>query len=866
MIKKLKGKLKSKNTLIYFLSFIIPVIILVGYVLYNQFMADHDFFKNGENFLTADMGSQYNALYNYIRNVFLGKDSIFYSFHNSLGGNMASTIGYYLSSPFNILYIFVSKSNIPLMTYIIYVLKIGLCSLFMNIYLGHKFGHKYTNLIFCLSYAFMGFVVVYFFNNMWLDVIYMTPLVIMGIDRLIDGKPLVYIITLSLSIIFNFYIAYMLCIFCVIYFIYELFIRYSIKDFKTYKKIILRFIISSLLAAGLSAIFLIPLLMDLSKSMRSSVDSTMFNLDYDSSNWIQHFLNTVFSKILAASNSRVSLLGRKRPVVYISLFCLILAYLYFFNKKIKRKEKALSLGVILIFLISFMSPHLQYLWQGMSFPNGYIDRYSFLYCFFLIILAAKCFYNRSHIKLIWFILFFAVFGIGCYAIYKYRLPYLDKEKYIINIVAVLIYLVCSFVYFNLGKDKAKDIVLLIFIFIGLELTYNYMESIVLLEKSNYGKYYKTACKEFNNIEDGFYRIDGSYFATLVDSFACDYYDSTTAISTSNSDLYNFYYNYAGNVTVIGLYNDYDSIPILNSLMGVNYIVNVGKLKAPTYEYYKKIKSDNKFGINKNSHIYKNNEALSIGYIIDKNFENNLVVDKKSGFKNLNNLVNSMTGKEYNLFDKIDKEVLEEKSLYRYHIDRDDEYLYINPNYEMALNFAPRYDLYIDNKHIFTATDGFIGSYKFKNKYYDNDIILRVANVSINDIYDIDLYYFNEDEYKKSINDLKENQLENINVKGNKLSGDITLDKDGLLFMSIPYDKGWHIYVDGKKVSYKKLANAFIGIDLEKGNHKITMKFYPKGLLIGSIISISSLIIIIINKYLKNIVNTLHLKRKRKIHS
>ena len=220
MIKKLKGKLKSKNTLIYFLSFIIPVIILVGYVLYNQFMADHDFFKNGENFLTADMGSQYNALYNYIRNVFLGKDSIFYSFHNSLGGNMASTIGYYLSSPFNILYIFVSKGNIPLMTYIIYVLKIGLCSLFMNIYLGHKFGHKYTNLIFCLSYAFMGFVVVYFFNNMWLDVIYMTPLVIMGIDRLIDGKPLVYIITLSLSIIFNFYIAYMLCIFCVIYFIY----------------------------------------------------------------------------------------------------------------------------------------------------------------------------------------------------------------------------------------------------------------------------------------------------------------------------------------------------------------------------------------------------------------------------------------------------------------------------------------------------------------------------------------------------------------------------------------------------------------------------------------------------------------------
>ena len=347
MLKKLKEKIKSKKTLIYFLSFIIPIIILVGYVLYNEIMTDRDFFMNGENFLTADMGGQYNALYNYIRNVFLGKDSIFYSFHNSLGGNMASTIGYYLSSPFNILYIFVSKSNIPLMTYIIYVLKISLCSLFMNIYIGHKFENRYSNLIFSLTYAFMGFVVVYFFNSMWLDVIYMTPLVIMGIDKLIDGKPLQYIITLCLSIIFNFYIAYMLCIFCVIYFIYELFTRFSIKDFKNYKKIILRFIISSLLAGGLSAFFLVPVLLDLRNSMRNSIDKS--ELVFSFNNFPKRLLNTVFSKTLIAGNNRSSMLGRIRPVIYISLFSLILSYLYFFNKKIKLKEKVLSL-IIIIFL------------------------------------------------------------------------------------------------------------------------------------------------------------------------------------------------------------------------------------------------------------------------------------------------------------------------------------------------------------------------------------------------------------------------------------------------------------------------------------------------------------------------------------
>ena len=840
VLTKIKRILISKKTLIYFLSFIIPILIMVGFVIYNQKIMNYDFFMKGENYLSADMGNQYNALYNYIRNVFLGKDSIFYSFHNSLGGNMASTIGYYLSSPFNFLYIFVKRANIPLMTYIIYVLKISLCSLFMNIYISHKFGNRYSNLIFSLTYAFMGFVIVYFFNNMWLDVIYMTPLVIMGIDKLIDGKPLMYIITLSLSIIFNFYITYMLCIFCVIYFIYELFIRYSIKDFKSYKRIILRFIISSLLAGGLSAFFLIPVLLDLRNSMRTSTDSSLFNLQFNISNWS----SSMFSKILIGSNSRSVMLGRKSPVIYISLFSLILSYLYFCNEKIKRKEKILSLIIIIFFIVSFTIPHLQYIWQGFSFPNGYIDRFSFLYCFFLILLAAKCFYNKSHIKIIWFILFLILFLLSCYSIGKFEFKYLDQEKIIVNIIVIILYVIILFFYFNVFK-KSRFIILLIFLIVIGELIYNYKKSMVLLNDSNFGKYYKSACKEFNNMEDRFYRIDGSYYATLLDSFACDYYDFTTALSTSNKDLYNFYYNNGGSVTKINLFNDNESIPILNSLMGIKYLINNKELESSTYEYYKKIKSDNIFGVGGYAHIYKNPEALSLGYIIDNNFEKNLKINKRSGFDNLNNLVNSMTGNKYNILQKINKETIKKGSLYKYYIDKNNPYLYINVDYEMAINLGIRYNIFVDDINIFTSIDSNLGNYKFKNDYYKKDITIRIDNKSEYDIYDIDLYYFDVDKYKEAINDLKKYQLENINIKGNELNGNIKLDKDGLLFMSIPYDKGWNIYVDGKKVPYKKLANTFIGINLKKGQHKIKMKFYPKGLIIGLFISSISFILTIL---------------------
>ena len=224
-------KLDRKKILIGILAFIIPILIILGVTISLEVISHGNHFKNGENFLLADMASQYNSLYNYIHNVLVGNDSIFYSFSKGLGGNMASTFGYYLASPFNILYMFISKVNTPFMTYVILLIKFGLCSLFMNVFLNYKYGHKFTNLIFSVSYALMGFTTVYYFNNMWFDVIYMTPLVLLGINKLIDGNITFYIISLALAIMFNFYIAYMLCIFCVIYFLYELFCKYRFKEF-----------------------------------------------------------------------------------------------------------------------------------------------------------------------------------------------------------------------------------------------------------------------------------------------------------------------------------------------------------------------------------------------------------------------------------------------------------------------------------------------------------------------------------------------------------------------------------------------------------------------------------------------------------
>ncbi|MBR2843509.1 MAG: YfhO family protein, partial [Lachnospiraceae bacterium] len=67
-----------------------------------------------------------------------------------------------------------------------------------------------------------------------------------------------------------------------------------------------------------------------------------------------------------------------------------------------------------------------------------------------------------------------------------------------------------------------------------------------------------------------------------------------------------------------------------------------------------------------------------------------------------------------------------------------------------------------------------------------------------------------------------------------------------LFTTIPYEKGWNIYVDGEKTAYKGFYNAFIQIPLEKeGMHEVEMIYRAPGLIPGLIISAAALILFII---------------------
>lgn len=838
----------KKRLVIYIFSFCIPIFLFLITLIFLK-LSDKNFVI--QDFLISDMRAQYISFYNYIRDVFLGNSSIFYSFSKGLGGNMASTIGYYLSSPLNILYIFVSKIDIPLMVFIVYMIKISLCSLFMCIFLSNKFDYKYTNILFSLFYAFMGFTTVYHFNAMWIDVIYMTPLVILGIDKLFKGQSILYIITLSLSLIFNFYMAYMLCIFCLIYFLYELFKKYKIKDFELYKKILIKFILSSILAFLLSSIFLFPVIYNMGSIHRYPLDTNLLKINF--LDLIKNFFN-VFSKTYIYSHDIYEYIGLERPVVYVNLFCIVLLIFYFINNKISSKEKKLSFSVILFFWLSFIIPILSLIWHGFSFPNGYIGRFSFLYCFFVIYLSCRCFYNKSKYNFKILLIIVLIYIIISVYINSLNFNFLGNNKIFLNCTIFSIYLI---LYFFFCQYKSKKYLMCIVLISLFELYGNYYNTIIFLDGVDYKKFYSKTCSKINNIEQDFYRIEGDYYYNYMDSFVCNTNGIKIDSSSSDKNIYNFLYNNGFPMNYIKINYNFNELPIIDSLLGVKYIVSTQKTNEYLYRYH-----DSFVSINNNSneefyideqtkiYIYKNPYALSLGYAVEDGLENlSIVNDKNNSFENLNMFVSKLSG----IDDKVLKPIKKEKIMdnkYIFNLENiKDEYLFFSIKYKLDTHFMNYGTLYINNSNILNLTIPNIGILQIKNNYKDSEILLEIKTDQDEYIGEADLYTYDLEVFERAIDKLKQNQLDDVVVKGNKVSGTINVDKKSTLFLSIPYEKGWNVYVDGKKTPYYKIADTFIGIDISEGKHKIEMKFYPPGLILGGVVTSVSIIILIINNYI-----------------
>ena len=232
-----------------------------------------------------------------------------------------------------------------------------------------------------------------------------------------------------------------------------------------------------------------------------------------------------------------------------------------------------------------------------------------------------------------------------------------------------------------------------------------------------------------------------------------------------------------------------------------------------------------------SYLYKNPYALSLGYMVDNDIKNDFYCD--NAFDCQNEMVKQMTNYDgvYEIEEVSDKiTITSNKDFYLLLVE---DKIDTTENYNICLNNECYGFNYLSSKSIYIKNNFEMGE--------EIDIKIN-GNGYLKNIY---LAYFDFEKFQEVYDKLADNQLNITDFKENHIKGNINVSDEQSLFLSIPYNDNFKILVDGQETEYYKVINNFIGLDLENGNHDIEIIYEVKGLKLGILISLTSLVLFII---------------------
>lgn len=759
-------------------------------------------------------------------------ESIFYSFRQSLGYDFFNQSCYYLNSPLNLFCVFFNSKNMPLFISILLVAKSGLCGITMHTYLTLHFkkNTKATNQILTLAfstcYALCGYIFYYYLLIMWLDSMILLPIIILGFEKLFyDKKPLLYCITLACSIIFNFYTAYMICIFLLLLFIHHIFIHFNELSINEKLSKACYFAGYSMLAAGISCVTLFPMLNALRGAKASSTLSNPFSSNYS-------VLDLLYGQFINATNLH-SLFFYKN--LYCGLIVLILFLLYFFDFKQNLRIKIANLFLLLSLFASFYFPVFEYIWNGFHIPNGYTRRNAFIFIFLLISISYEYICNSENKnKKTYYCCFLSFFTISILVLLNVTLTR-TQLNVIFNVFVCLIYLVLIWL---LTSKYKTTMTLILSIMIFAELFYTGFYSFNVYDSDDYNN----EQAEWANIgttisDDGISRTVNLYSKNLNSGSLFLYNDIGNVSSVSTNSILQF-------LSDNGMYSALNSTvspsfePVFYSLMGEKYIVSPYEFKNCSFL--------NEINRTKNTYIYENPYAVSIGF--PNNNINSLFSSKEIPFEKINKYAKDKFGIG-EIYIKCSVSLNNNKialepghEIFVYSKDKLNGAEFISESGTIKLYdckmlaICIRRDFYRDN-HTYYIPNSKKGGYIQLN----DDFLSSIA--STNDL-NLNIYYLDLDNFKTFINRFKKNELKILESSDNSIKASVVSDKNQIYTTSISYSEGWSLTIDGKKDDI--LPNGpLLSFRLTKGKHTISLHYTTRYFIVGLITTIVSLLLLFV---------------------
>lgn len=858
-------KIFYKNRYVFLTTVLATACIAVIYVIFSVFPF------GSITVMRMDLYHQYGPLFAELYDRIVEHKSLLYSWITGGGSSFLGNYLNYLSSPLSFLIFLFDKEDISYAITFIVAFKCILSATSFSYYLKKSFNKdNYFLSAFGILYAFSAYFLAYYWNVMWLDAMIMLPLIALGIEKIFKtGDIKLYTVSLVILFFANYYMGYMCCIFAVLYFFVCFINTYSndgkLNENAVYKKKYstkalmnnvfinrgIKFAFASIIAALICAITLVPVFMILKNSSATSgTFPQTFKSYFDLLDLItSHF--ALLETTIRSSGDNVL------PNIYTGILTFILLPLFLVNNKIKLKEKATYVVLIIFFVFCFNNNCAEYIWHAFHFPNDLPYRYSYMYSFIIAVMGYKTILNFKGIK----VKDIAYTGLAIISFVIVCQKFLTNKMTNSTIYATIIFVAlwCGFLFLLKNKNAQKKTVS--FVLVTFILCETIISSIVGLplnqDNKNYKENYKTYTNAINYIDNkdsGFYRTELCYLNTRMDPAYYGY----NGISVFSSMAYESYSQLQSSLGMqsnkVNSYTYNTQTPVYNMMFNIKYLIQTDVSLAPSSNLYKKIYTTS----DKKSNVYESKYNLPIAYCVNSKIDD-WVTDEGNPFEIQSDFVKLATGYsnvfkpvEYNStdFDAVSGDDVTENGTYW--LEKSDS----SSNYGTeTVSLSPTIDgnlyLYVKSSDLKTITvnsekvsditqsmeDAYILDLGYHNKG-DEVLVSLDASKMESESTSFDFYCYTADDtvVKNMYNSLAGNSLNVESYSDTTIKGTVKAKENCYLYSSIPYDDGWSVYVDGKKAETFEIGGTLLAIELTPGQHKIEYKYFPVGFLYGIIIS------------------------------
>lgn len=766
-----------------------------------------------------------------------------FQWNHSMGFGTNNMVNFFngLGSPFVYFAALFPRSWMPYLFLFLDVIRYYLMAYFAWLWSGKLFQKDESRFIFSLVFVFSGWVMHFIHFGFYLDGYMYLPLLLYLSDEIIEGrKSILFVFAVALTAFISPYFLYMHSIYLLFY---QIFRFASQADFSVQKLFssFLKVLGFYLLGIGLAAFVLIPEIRIVLTSPRIAIN-LLDNVSFDFSlHRFYNFVTSFFSPVLNDYNpnlffSRYNVLDKSIFYNFTSVLTLI-ALVYLPWLKFPQKKAFLFFFGCLL-LVSFI-PLANVLLNG----NDNV-RWHFMISTTALIGLGYTIDNEIPIKKRWIGL--SIVLIYCVLYFISRSTHLiDREFYRTQYIVLAFVLGLSLIYvFVLSKKSLRAFIPLIIciemVFVllfrmnnGLQIRYIKAEDFYGLNKAQYVDLYE----KLNDSLEGYGRID-AYEAFGNDAIINGYSGFTFYSSLYNHEIREFL---DGRFTPNWNMGYAHSKMLLKHFAGAKYFVTEQDFDNAGFGY-------DLIKTTQGKDIYQQRYENGFGYAYDQVFDMNQIRNLDKSLQDFYFFQAAWAERGSGTTQVVVPETvyLSFQNEYIDFSNRDDGYFIFdfsrsNPAVSCQLDYYKDGVIKVTN-----IVQEYGYTYLPVNKDYDGFYAYCTSVHNVNEYVPSNVYYISNQNLDHLYTSFE--QRTRVNVLDNQndyIQAEVTVEKASTIITVIAYDQGWSVIVDGKQVEIIKANDAFLGFEVDKGQHTIELRYKAPGLVLGLFLSAGSLLIIIV---------------------